>query len=222
MTTGTKEAVAAETLAELMEQIGDVPLERVRLRPPLGMATEQDVLAARAGPGRRLCELVDGVLVEKVMATQESLLAGVILRFLGNFVDPDDLGVVLGADGMLRLMPGLVRIPDVSFTFWDRVPGEEVPADVIAEFSPDLAVEVLSRNNTKREVERKLRDYFLTGTQLVWVIQPKTQTAQIYTSATEFRRVGKTGALEGGDVLPGFRLPLGDLFARTARRKKRA
>ena len=59
----------------------------------------------------RLCELVDGVLLEKTVGTYESYLA----LLLGNFVDENNLGIVLGADGMMRLVPGLVRIPNVSF-----------------------------------------------------------------------------------------------------------
>src|SRR5580693_5312561 len=88
-----------ETLAELIDNLGGVPLKRIRMTPPPGTATEQDVIAQRDGPKRRLCELIDGVLVEKVMGTKESLLAGVILRLLGNFVDEHDLGAVFGEAG---------------------------------------------------------------------------------------------------------------------------
>jgi Uma2 family endonuclease len=219
MVSDTKNAIDVDNFAELLARIGNVPPERIGMKPPAGMATEEDVLAARLRPGKRLYELVDGVLVEKTMGTKESLLAGVVLRLLGNYVDTADLGVVLGADGMLRLMPGLVRIPDVSFIPWDRIPNEEIPDDAIAELVPDLAVEVLSKKNTRGEMDRKLRDYFLSGTRLVWMIQPKTQTARVYTSPTDSHRVGKNGSLDGGVVLPGFTLPLSELFARTRRRK---
>jgi Uma2 family endonuclease len=210
-----------ETVAELIVNLGGIPLERVLVKPPLGSATEEDVIAAWEGPKKRLCELVDGVLVEKAMGTRESLFAGFITRVLGNFVDEADLGIVLGADGMLRLAPGLIRIPDVSFIPWERIPGEEVSDDPIAAYVPDLAVEVLSPSNTRGEIDRKLREYFDAGTSLVWVIQPKTQTAQAYTSPTDFRRIPKTGSLHGDPVLPGFVLSLPDLFSRTRSRRKR-
>jgi Uma2 family endonuclease len=211
-----------DNLAELLERLGDVPPERIRMKPPPGTATEKDVVAAAEAPRKRLCELIDGVLVEKAMGTQESLLAVVIARLVGNFVDERDLGIVLGADGMLRLMPGLVRIPDVSFIPWENIPGEKVTGDkAIESYVPDLAVEVLSRTNTKKEIDRKLRDYFLTGTCLAWVVQPRTQTATVYTSPTDIHRVTRNGVLDGGEVLPGFSLRLTDLFARTARRRKR-
>jgi hypothetical protein len=73
-------------------------------------------LAVREGR-KRLCELIDGVLVEKVMGTRESLLARILLRLLGNFVDAQDLGIVLGGAGILRVFPGVVRIPDAA---WQR------------------------------------------------------------------------------------------------------
>jgi Uma2 family endonuclease len=208
-------------VAELIANLGGIPLERVLVKPPLGSATEEDVIAAWEGPKKRLCELVDGVLVEKPMGSKESLLAMYIGRLLGNFVDQDDLGIILGEAGFLQLFPGLVRIPDVSFISWDRIPNEEMTDEAIAPYVPDLAVEVLSPSNTRGEIERKLREYFDAGTSLVWVIQPKTQTAQVYTSPTDFRRVPKTGSLHGDPVLPGFVLSLSDLFSRTRSRRKR-
>jgi Uma2 family endonuclease len=204
-----------ETFADLLEQIGDVPPERIRMRPPPGTATEQDVLAARGSPQRRLCELVDGVLVEKPMATQESLIGSLILHRLWDFLDENDLGNALGGDGILRLMPGSVRIPDVSFIAWER--WRAARSAKIAPVAPDLAVEVLSESNTRKEIQRKLRDYFLSGTQVVWVVQPKTETAQVYTSPADAVKVGKNGTLDGGSLLPGFSLALKDLFRRANR-----
>lgn len=206
-----------DNLAELMERLGGVPLERIRMEAPPGTATEKDVLALRAGLERRLCELVDGVLVEKAMSTQASLLTTVIIQRIWNFIEKDNLGVVLGADGMIRTFPDQVRIPDVSFLAWNRYPGEEVPDEGISSFVPNLAVEVLSPGNTKAEIDRKLRDYFLAGVELAWVIDPKTQSAKSYTSPEDVQRIGKTGYLDGGAVLSGFRLSLKELFAATKR-----
>src|SRR5262249_27842278 len=123
-----------------------------------------------------------------------------------------------GADGMLRLFPGQVRVPDVSFIRWERWP-EKLGVGEIAETSPDLAVEVLSPKNTRKEIDRKLRDYFFSGTVLAWVINPKTLTARVYTSPTDSRQVGKKGNLEGAEVLPGFSLSLERLFARADRQR---
>ena len=143
------------TIGELLEQLGDIPARRVRLKPTPGTATERDVIALEARENR-LCELVDGVLVEKVMAYYESRVAGLIFHFLEDYLEQHDLGIVAGADGMMRLAPGLVRIPDVSFIAWKRLPNRRVPREPIARLGPDLAVAVLSEGNTEKEMARKL------------------------------------------------------------------
>ncbi len=159
-----------------------------------------------------MCELVDGVLVEKVMGTLEALLAGWLLHHFWTFLNQHDLGTALGADGMMRLRPKLVRIPDVSFISWDRLPTRELPDQPIADLVPDLPVEVLSEGNTKGEMERKLREYFDAGVRLVWFVRPKTRTVDVYTMPTNVRRLRRDQTLDGGAVLPGFALPLRQLF----------
>jgi Uma2 family endonuclease len=77
-----------------------------------------------------------------------------------------------------------------------------------------LAAEILSQGNTAEEMERKLRDYFQTGVRLVWYIEPGTRTARAYTAVGQWMEVGPDGLLLGGEVLPGFELPLAQLFAR--------
>jgi Uma2 family endonuclease len=211
-----------ETMAEVLEQIGEVPLSRLPVRPPMGTATEKDVVDALERADKRLYELVDGYLMEKPMGTKEGLLASFIAHLLWAFLDEHDLGIVLGADGPIRLRLRLVRIPDVCFIPWERLPDGELPDEIIAGVVPTLAVEVLSESNTKSEMTRKLKDYFEAGVKLVWLIDPKSQTATAYTSPTKSQFVAQEEALGGGKVLPGFTLPLKDLFARTRRKKRKS
>jgi Uma2 family endonuclease len=201
------------TLAEVIADLGDIPLGRVRAEPPPGAATEDDLLRIDRKEGR-LVELVDGVLVEKAVGTRESLLGGILVHLLWAYLEQHRLGKALPGDAWLRLMPGLVRVPDVAFVSWGRMPGGRSPRKPIAELVPDLAVEILSEGNTRAEIARKVREYFVSGSRLVWVINPRKETAQVFHSPDESRRVGKTGALDGEEVLPGFRLPLRDLFSR--------
>jgi Uma2 family endonuclease len=208
------------TLADLLDRLGSIPPERVRLRPPCGTATEHDVIEADAHEDR-LCELVDGTLVEKPMGWYESRLAIILAYFLEQYLEEHDLGVVAGEAGMVRLQPGLVRIPDVAFVSWDRLPGRELPAEPIPDLVPDLAVEVLSLSNTDAEMRRKLREYFEAGTRLVWIVDPRARTVRVYTSPARSRLVREDRSLEGGAVLPGFVLPLREWFARAARRGRR-
>jgi len=207
--------VQSRTLAQLRRDLGMIPEERIVLAPAPGTATEADIEVLRKRG--RLCELIDGVLVEKAMGWKESLLALLIGQYINNYLDHHPLGIVLGEDGFMRLVPGLVRAADVSFISWERVPSEDEPAKGIPDFAPDLAVEVISKGNTKKEIERKLREYFQCGTRLAWVIYPKTRSAVVYTAPDQARRLRPTQLLEGGDVLPGFALPLSQLF--NARRR---
>ena len=206
-----------QTFADLLAALGGISPSRVRLRPTPGRATEKDVSRIEAQENR-LFELVDGVLVEKAMGAKESLLALHIGFELKSYLQSNDLGVVLGADGMMRLRSRLVRIPDVSFISWDQIPGGEFPSKPIPDMYPDLAVEVLSDSNTPREIERKLAEYFAAGCRLVWIIDPKTRTADVYTAPDECQHLRPTQSLDGGNVLPGFKLSLKELFASTRRR----
>jgi Uma2 family endonuclease len=202
----------AETMADLLERLGNVPLHRIRARPAPGHATEADVLAVHRDENL-ICELVDGVLVEKAMGFRESGLAVILSTLLNVFVLPRNLGVVTGPDGTVRLMAGLVRIPDVAFTSWDRMPGRRRPTNPIPDLAPDLAVEVLSASNTDAEMLRKRHDYFNANVRLVWEFDPNSRTVTVYTSPTQKTVLDETMTLDGGAVLPGFALSVRDFFA---------
>jgi Uma2 family endonuclease len=160
-----------------------------------------------------LCELVEGVLVEKAMGYAESILAAFLIEALGAFVRPRNLGLVSAPDGTVRLTSGLVRIPAVAFTSWDRMPGRRRPREPIPDLAPDLAVEVLSASNTPGESERKRGEYFRAGVRLVWEADPQTRTVTVWTSETQSAVLGEKDTLDGAPVLPGFTLRVGDWFA---------
>jgi Uma2 family endonuclease len=205
------------TVADVLKQLGNIPLERIRLHPLPGMATEQDAIESKERYDR-LCELFDGVLVEKPMGYYEAILAGVLIGYLRIFLKKRDLGFVMTADGMVRVRPGQIREPDVSFYSWDHFPGRVLPRGAALDRSPDLAVEVLSPSNTRQEMRRKRREYFAGGTQLVWEIDPEEQTVRVYTTPTRSTLLTEADTLDGGSVLPGFRLPIRRLFAEAGRR----
>ena len=209
-----------ESVADLIDRLGGIPAERIRMQPPPGTATEKDLLRLLDAEDKRICELIDGVLVEKAVATREGVFAAYLSRMLWNHAEEFDLGVVLGGDAPFRFRLGLVRIPDVSFVSWGRIPGGEFPEDPISELIPDLAVEVLSKSNTLAEIELKLDNYFGAGVRLAWVIDPKKERAKIYSSRSRMQEIGSDAELLGSKVLPGFRLPLRDVFG-SIRRKKR-
>lgn len=201
---------APATVGELIARLGGIPPERIRMTPPPGTATEADLEAA----GKPTCELVDGTLVEKAMGTTESFLGGNVFALIWQYVRAGKLGVVLPGDGFIRLRGGEVRAPDITFIPKDRLPGGKLPeGGAFWAVAPGLVVEVLSPANTKAEIDRKVAEFFAAGCKLAWVIDPPTRTAKVYTSAKRAKTLDETGVLDGGRVLPGFTLPLADVFA---------
>jgi Uma2 family endonuclease len=209
------------TAADLLHQLGGIAPQRLRLRPAPGTATERDLLDIQRKENR-LYELVDGVLVEKVMGFGESELAMWLGYLLHSFLQEHDLGILAGEAGATRLMPGLVRIPDVCFVSWKRLGDKQSPRKPILGLAPDLAVEILSPGNTRGEMRRKVRDYFLAGVRLVWLIDPRTRSVRVYTAPDESVRLTEDDTLEGGEVLEGLQLGVRRIFERTPKppRKK--
>jgi Uma2 family endonuclease len=120
---------------------------------------------------------------------------------------------------MMRLFPGLVRMPDAAFVSWDRIPGGRIPEEPIPDLTPDIAIEVLSEGNTPGEMERKRKEYFAARVRLVWMVDPIHRTVTVYTAPDRFTVLGENDVLDGGDVLPGLAIPLRDLFAELDRTK---
>lgn len=208
--------VEFQNVRELQDRLGGVPTDRIRLDPLPGQATVRDLLNWHERGGRRY-ELIDRTLVEKAMGAVESYIAMELGRLVGNHLAATDLGFVYGADALIRLIPGLVRGPDLCFVSWVTRPEHTVPRGSITDTVPDLAVEVLSPRNTRREMLRKRKEYFLAGVRLVWEIDPRTRTAIAYTAPDAKTAIPEDGVLDGGEVLPGFRLPLATLFAKLER-----
>jgi Uma2 family endonuclease len=205
-------AETAATAADWLASLGGVPLERVRMRPLPGTATEADAL-------RHNCvELVNGTLVEKAMGQKESRLAMQLVYLLIGYLQTHDLGWVSGPDAAARMTDENVRLPDVSFFRWDQFPGSVMPDEKVAGVSPRLAVEVLSESNTSAEIAMKLAEFFASGTALAWVIDPRKRTAHAHTAPEAFTELTDADTLEGGPVLPGFRVTLADLFSAADRR----
>lgn len=208
-----------ETMQDVLDQLGGVSPARILMKPPPGSATEADAIAVHEKK-RVLCELVDGVLVEKGMGYVESMLKIFLAGVIQRFVDERNLGVVTGADGLVRLFPGMLRAPDVAFASWARIPDGTLPSQTsVPDVAPELAVEVLSRSNTAREMERKRSDYFTAGVLVIWEVDPRARTLVVYRRDDEPRTLSESDVLDEPGLLPGFELPLSQLFGKLDRRR---
>lgn len=157
--------------------------------------------------------LIDGELCIKMSPTElHGAMAHEIGRLLGNFVVERGLGRV-GVE--IGFHPpgdrGTVLLPDVSFTSRARM--SQQPLKTYVPYMPDLAIEIISPSQSLAQVRRKAETYLRHGTALVWLIDPQAQSAEVWRRGTEQREVvNHDGDLSGGDILPGFRLPLGLIF----------
>ena len=172
----------------------------------------EDDLAALPDNDRRH-ELVAGVIVEEPlpMALHDRVRRR-LERVLEAFVESHRLGEVFGEAGyLLARDPDTVRGPDLSFVRAERLVGFDETR--FFRGAPDLAVEILSPSNRKKEVEAKISDYLKAGCHLVWVIDPKKRTATAYRALHAPRLVAPDGTLDGEDVLPGLSIPLASIFS---------
>ena len=196
-----------ESLADLVGWLGGIPLERIRLHPAPGTATEKDVVQAKC------CELLDGVLVEKAMGWEESTWAALLIRIIGWYLDHNPIAIIAGADGLTRLAPGRVREPDVAIYLLSRFPGGKAKPRAICDLAPDWAIEILSRSNTHKEMEIKCRHYFEAGVRRVWIVDPRARTVEDWSSPTLMNSLTAHDVADLDEILPGYQLKIGDWFA---------
>ena len=161
---------------------------------------------------RGLYELVDGQLVEKPISSLSRETAGVITIGLGIFLRQNRLGVLYPEQTFQCFPddPDLVRRPDIAFVSRERVGGVSETGHV--KISPDLAIEVISPNDTIYELDEKLADYRSAGVKLVWVVDPKWKTVRIHRADRTVSELFAGDTLGGEQVLPGFSVAVDDLI----------
>ena len=163
--------------------------------------------------GRRL-ELVRGQVVREPPAGYEhGEIAGWIAGELHSFLRERRLGRVITADSgfVLSVEPPTVRAPDVAFVREER---RTFDRKRFAPIAPDLAVEIVSPSNTLSEIQDKVVDYLDAGSRIVWVVDPGSRLVTVYRSREDIRLIAEDGEIDGGDVLPGFRVKVSELFER--------
>ena len=158
-------------------------------------------------------ELVKGEVIE--MAPPGGIHGGIAVNIsiaLGTFVRQHNLGRVVVESGVwLERQPDTVRGPDVAFITRERIPAEGLPRGFF-EGAPDLAVEIVSPSDTATDLEIRVHDYLRNGTQRVWVVYPDSRRVAVHRPDGTARWYSEDAAIEDQEFLPGFSLPLREIF----------
>ena len=164
--------------------------------------------------GEQRVELVRGEVITMAPAGAEhGEIAGFTFGVLFQFVRAHSLGSLYAAETgfVLARNPDTVRAPDVAFVAAERA-AQQRGRTGFFEGPPDLAVEVVSPHDTAEEVEAKVLDYLEAGARMVWIVRPRTRTVTVYRSLREVQVLRPGDTLDGGDVLPGFAVPVETIF----------
>jgi len=160
-------------------------------------------------------ELVAGELRKMTPASwRHGTVAGYLHILLGAHVSERSLGRVLSAETgfLIARDPDTVRAPDIAFIRKERLEGD-LPEEAFWPGAPDLAVEVVSPGDRTGEVDEKVRSWLDAGAGMVWVVNPQWRSVTVYRSATDIKTLTENDDLDGGDVVPGFRCRVGEIFA---------
>ena len=177
------------------------------VEPETTVEVDLDVL-----PDDALYEVIDGRVVEKVMGADSLEVASILHIHLGPFVSQADLGRTI-VELVIRIDRKTQYRPDVSFISNERWPVQrKVPRKGAWDVIPDLAVEVISETDHARKVLGKTHHYFRAGVRAVWLIYPDLEIVHVYDAFDRIRVFTKADVIDGGEVIPGFRLPLANLF----------
>jgi Uma2 family endonuclease len=165
-------------------------------------------------PDNQRHELVRGELRNMAPSGGEHVgVIGDLTVALGVYIKSKKLGRILGAEGgfLLSRNPDNVRAPDIAFISQKRLPSGKLPKGFISG-APDLAVEVVSPSDKAEDLEEKVQDWLGAGTKLVWVVNPRTQTVSVYENPSAAKILHIHESVDGGDILPGFKLSLREIF----------
>jgi len=164
-------------------------------------------------------EVIDGVQVEREpMGAFETMLASWLCHLINSFAAGKKLGRAVNEMlFMLDTQRDLKRRPDVAFVSYARWPTPVIAREPAWNVIPDLAVEIVSPTNLAEEIDGKITDYFHAHVRLVWVVYPDSGRIYVYQSPTQVTVLERTDALDGGAVLPGFRLPIEQVYEAVTR-----
>src|SRR5439155_8648677 len=160
---------------------------------------------------RRLMRWLPQLTAVKNPSAEHSEIAAKISYIIATFLEKSPIGKVYSADVGIILPSENLRSPDVTFVRTGKLPEGKSP-DSFGEIVPDLAVEVLSPNDSPTYVGRKIGEYLECGVPLVWLIDPATETVTVYRSLSQTEQLSAQDTINAEPILPGFSCPVSRFF----------
>lgn len=168
---------------------------------------EAELLQLKTG---KAYEVIEGELFEmSPTGWKHGRVTFRLAKLLGIFVDSNNLGEILAAETGFELAEFSLVAPDVAYIAKDRI---NLEIEGFVNIAPDLAVEVHSPSNTAPEMQQKVDLYYKMGTRLVWIVFPGARAIHVYSGPNAVRILRDGDVLDGGEVLPGFSVNVGDIF----------
>lgn len=171
-----------------------------------------DELLALPDDGNKY-EVMKGELIVSPAGIEHEEVGVRLILALGNFVRQHKLGIVCGSSAGYHMKAGSFLSPDVSFISKERLQGLKRAPKKFFKGGPDLAVEILSPSDTVEKLHEKIVEYFENGTRLMWVINLEEQFVLVYRTPQPDQLLHSRDMLDGEQIVPGFKLPLAELFA---------
>ena len=181
-------------------------------RPRLWTADEMWEL-----PGREKIELWDGrpigpkAMERRLSPFRRTMVELRLIQHVGQHVAGRGLGLFGPGFGFVGVIGRALHPPDLAFVRSDRLPPEEA-WDGLSPIAPDLAIEVLSLVDEPERVAKEVEDYLAGGVPLLWVFDPRRRTVAVHAPGRASRTLGEGELLDGGEALPGLRVPVAELF----------
>ena len=196
-------------VAELLHELGDIDEDRIVWDIEPGTATIDD-MQDDAFP---MCELIDGTIVRKAMGKEESIFTMWLGGYFTTYLRTHPIGHISGPDALVQLFPKTARAADIAFTsrlqYIDGVREKSAVATIV----PVFMVEVHSLSNRAGAIRRKRIEYFQAGVLLVWEIDPRRHTIEVFTAIDETVTLTTNDTIDAGSIMPGFTIELLELFS---------
>jgi Uma2 family endonuclease len=178
----------------------------MKLKSP---ATINDLLQCPKD-GRKY-ELVDGEIVVGPTGFRHATIVAKIVHMIGSFLERNPIGEVCADNLGIKLPNGNLRSPDITFVRNEKIPTGTL-ADAFADFIPDLAVEVVSPQDSPREVGQKIGEFLECGVPVVWLVDPARETVTVYRSLSQAETFTIKDTMTAEPSLPGFSCAVSRFF----------